>query len=55
VDRESGKSLTITFWESKENAEANEESQYYQEQLMKVMVIFTADPIKENFEVVIEP
>ncbi len=53
VDRESGKGHAITFWESMENIEANEKSQYYQEQLMKLMVTFTADPIRETFEVVI--
>ena len=51
VDRESGKALAITTWESKENMEANEKNQYYNEQLMKLMVTFTADPFKERFEV----
>lgn len=53
VDRESGKSYSISFWDSMENIEANEKSQYYQEQLMKLMVTFAADPIRETFEVVI--
>jgi heme-degrading monooxygenase HmoA len=53
VDRECGKGYVITLWESKENIEANEESQYYQQQLMKLMVTFTADPMKETFEVAI--
>ncbi len=52
VDRESGKGMFISIWDSKENAEANEENQYYQKQLMKLMVTFTADPIREGFEVV---
>jgi len=53
VDRESGKGYSITFWENEENIDSNEESQYYQEQLLKLMVTFTADPIKEKLEVVI--
>ena len=54
LDRESGKVYFITYWESRENIEANQESQYYQEQLLKLMVTFTADPIRESFEVVIQ-
>jgi heme-degrading monooxygenase HmoA len=53
VDRESGKGYSITFWEGEDNIDANEKSQYYQEQLLKLMVTFTADPIKEKLEVVI--
>ena len=52
VDRESGKGMFISIWDSRETAEANEENQYYQEQLMKLMVTFTADPIREGFEVI---
>ncbi len=54
VDREGGKALAITLWESEENIEANEENLYYQQQLMKIMVTLTADPIKETFEVAIQ-
>jgi len=54
LDRESGKVIFITYWESRENLEANEENQYYQEQLMKLMVTFATDPMRESFEVVIQ-
>ncbi len=54
LDRESGKVYFITYWESEEHIEANQKSPYYQEQLMKLMVTFTADPMRESFEVVIQ-
>jgi heme-degrading monooxygenase HmoA len=54
LDREAGKVIFITYWESMQNIEANEESLYYQQQLMKLMVAFTADPMRERFEVVVQ-
>ena len=51
VDRESGKGVVITFWETEENAIANEENKYYQEQLLKTVVLFIADPRREGFDV----
>jgi heme-degrading monooxygenase HmoA len=54
VDHESGKGIVITFWETEENAVANEKSKYYQEQLMKTVILFTADPIREGFELAVE-
>ncbi len=54
VDRESGKALSITIWDSKEDIKANEDNQYYQEQLLKMMVVFTTDPMREEFEVLVQ-
>ena len=54
VDRESGKGMSITVWDSQKDVKANEENQYYQEQLLKMMVTFTTDPIREEFEVVFQ-
>jgi quinol monooxygenase YgiN len=54
VDRDSGKSIVVSSWESQDNIEVNEQNQYYQEQLMKLMVTFTADPMRESFEVVVQ-
>ncbi len=51
LDRENGKAMSITIWDSREDIKANEENQYYQEQLLKMMVVFTADPIREEYEV----
>jgi heme-degrading monooxygenase HmoA len=54
VDWEAGKGYVVSEWKSMENIETNEQNQYYQDQLMKVMVTFAADPIKESFEVVVQ-
>ena len=37
LDRDSGKGISIAIWESKEDAKANEESHYYQEQIVKLL------------------
>ncbi|MGB2905778.1 MAG: antibiotic biosynthesis monooxygenase [Candidatus Aminicenantaceae bacterium] len=54
LDRESGKMFVVSFWDSKENIEANEESRYYLDQILKSMVTFSTDPFKESFEVVLQ-
>jgi heme-degrading monooxygenase HmoA len=54
ADWEADKGLTVTFWESEKDALANEENLYYQEQLIKVMNLFAAMPIREGFEVAVE-
>jgi heme-degrading monooxygenase HmoA len=54
VDRESGKGIVITFWKTEEKAIANEKNRYYQEQLMKTVVLFTADPRREGFELAVK-
>lgn len=54
VDRKTGKLVSITLWDCEEDALANEKSHYYQEQLIKVMNIFTKPPIREGYEVVVQ-
>jgi heme-degrading monooxygenase HmoA len=51
LDRGSGKAISIAIWESEEDAKANEESHYYQEQLIKLLSFYANPPIKEGFEV----
>ncbi|KPL05587.1 MAG: hypothetical protein AMJ73_00210 [candidate division Zixibacteria bacterium SM1_73] len=51
VDRKSGKVVSITLWESEEDALANEKSLYYQEQLIKVKDFLRGSLIREGFEV----
>jgi heme-degrading monooxygenase HmoA len=51
VDRNTGKAVSIAIWESEADAKANEESHYYQEQLVKLMSFYANPPIKEGFEV----
>ena len=51
LNRESGKAVAIAIWETEEGAKANEESLYYQEQLIKLRSFYANPPIKEGFEV----
>ena len=54
VDWETDKGITITFWESEKDALASEENLFYQEQLVKVMNLFAAPPIREGYDVAVE-
>ena len=54
VDRKLGKATSITIWDSEEDAIANERNNYYQNQLVKFIALFTSDPIREGFEVVFQ-
>lgn len=51
ADRKTGKGVVITLWKSEEDAIANEENRYYQEQLIKFMNLFDGPPIREGYEV----
>lgn len=53
VDPDTGKGMSITLWENREDAIANEESRYYQEQLAKFVTLFTQAPVRELYEVTI--
>jgi quinol monooxygenase YgiN len=54
LDRKSGKAIAIAIWESEEDAKANEQSHYYQEQLIKLLSFYANPPIKEGFEVAVK-
>lgn len=54
VDRKTGKGASITLWESEEDAIANEENRYYQEQVAKFITFYTKPPIREGYEVVVQ-
>ena len=54
VDRETGKRISITLWNSEEDAIANEKSRYYQEQIAKSIILYTTPPIREGYEVVVQ-
>ena len=54
ANRKTGKLVSITLWDCEEDALANEKSHYYQEQLVKVMNLFTKPPIREGYEVVVQ-
>ena len=54
VDREAGKGVSITVWDSEADAIANEQSGYYQEQVGKFKDMFAAPPVREGYEVVVQ-
>ncbi len=51
TDRKTGKGVSITLWDSEEDAIANEQSGYYQEQINKFKDCFAAPPVREGYEV----
>jgi heme-degrading monooxygenase HmoA len=51
VNRYEGKGRAVTFWRSERDAVANEQSRYYQEQLLKFLSMFSGPPIREGYEV----
>lgn len=53
-DRDTGKSICVSFWDSEQDAQANEQSHLYQEQLIKFMNYFTLNPIREGYELVVQ-
>ena len=54
VDRKTGKGVAIGLWKSEEDAIANEENRYYQEQVAKFITFYTIPPIREGYEVVVQ-
>jgi heme-degrading monooxygenase HmoA len=53
-DRDTGKSICVSLWDSEQDAQANEQSHLYQEQLIKFMNYFTMNPIREGYELVVQ-
>lgn len=51
TDRKTGKGISITLWDTEEDAIVNEQSGYYQEQLDKFKEFFTGPPVREGYEV----
>jgi len=51
TDRKTGKGVAISLWDSEDDAIANEQSGYYQEQLSKFKEVFAAPPVREGYEV----
>ena len=54
ADRKTGKGVSITLWDSEADAIANEQSGYYQEQVSKFKDFFTAPPVREGYEVIVQ-
>ncbi len=54
TDRNTGKVISCTLWDSEDDAFANEQSGYYQEQLDKLKNFLTAPPVREGYEVSVQ-
>ena len=54
TNRKTGKGVSISLWDGEEDAIANEQSGYYQEQVGKFKDFFTAPPVREGYEVSIQ-
>ena len=53
-DRATGKSICVSLWDSEQDAITNEQSHVYQEQLVKFMGLFTMDPFREGYEILVQ-
>ncbi len=51
LDRKRTKGVSITFWDSEEDAIANEGNGYYVAQVTKFMEYFATAPVAEGYEV----
>ncbi|HEY7348496.1 MAG TPA: antibiotic biosynthesis monooxygenase [Ktedonobacterales bacterium] len=49
-----GKGVSVTRWQSKEDLEAGEASGYYQEQIAKIAPMLTAPPAREIFDISVD-
>jgi len=53
LNRETGEGTSITFWDCEEDARANEENLYYQQQLIKFLNFLEGPTfIREGYEVI---
>jgi len=53
-DFKTGKGISISLWDSEEDAIANEQSGYYQEQVDKFKDFYTATPVREGYVVTVQ-
>ena len=51
TDRNAGKGISITLWETEADMTAGENSGYYQQQLAKFKDVFSAPPVREAYDV----
>jgi heme-degrading monooxygenase HmoA len=54
VDRATGKGVSVTRWQSKEDLEAGEASGFFQEQIAKIAPMVTAPPVREAYEIAVD-
>ncbi len=53
ADPETGKAVSVTLWDTRDDMLAGEASGYYQEQLAKAAPLLTGEPVREHFEVIL--
>ena len=53
-DFNNGKGISISLWDSEEDAVANEQSGYYKAQVDKFKDFFTAQPVREGYVVTVQ-
>ncbi len=54
TDRETGNCVPMTLWETEEDMLKTEHSRFFQEQILKIMNLFTDSPVRESYEVVVK-
>ena len=54
-DAKGAKGLTISLWDTEADMAAAEASGFYQEQVAKFRDLFSSAPVKETYEVSIQP
>ncbi len=54
TDPNSGKSISITLWETEADMNASEASGYFQQQLAKFGAMFVTPPVTDHYEVSVQ-
>ena len=54
TDRASGKGISVTRWQTKEDLEAIESSGLYREQIAKIAPFLTQPPVSEFYEISVD-
>jgi quinol monooxygenase YgiN len=54
MDRTTGKSISISLWESEADMAASEDSNFYQQQVDLFKDVFSAPPVREAYEVSVQ-
>jgi len=55
IDRNTGGGVSLSFWNSEEDAIANEKNKFYQEQMVKFLDFLVSPSfIREGYEVVVQ-
>jgi len=54
TDRNTGKGISVTLWETEADMTTGESSGYFQQQLAKFKDIFGAPPVREQYEVSVQ-